>query len=78
MGYVALTTIRFKRMPSKTLHGVTLWAVPRFHRSGIAANAAESGTEWVNRLKTYSFTLGEDETAKPPAAGRPDPQEICH
>jgi hypothetical protein len=73
-------------MSSKTLHGVTLWAVPRFHRSEIArqpishgsivTESSETGTQWVNRLKTYSFTLGQDE-AKPPAS-RPDIPEKCH
>ena len=84
---MAFTTIRFIRMPSKTLHGVTLWAVPRFHRSeiarlpispgSIATASSETGTQWVNRLKTYSFTLGQDE-AKQPAAGWPVLPEKCH
>lgn len=66
-------------MPTKTLHGVTLWAVPRFHRSDITADNAETGKEWVNRLKTYSFPLGEvSETKLPAKAGRPDKSEICH
>ncbi len=84
-------------MPSKTLHGVTLWAVPRFHRSeiarqpispgsispgsivpgSIATASSETGTQWVNRLKTYSFPLSQDE-AKQPAAGWPDLPEKCH
>ncbi len=66
-------------MPTKISHGVTLWAVPRFHRSEIAPENAETGTQWVNRLKTYSFPLGQDEAAKRPAApGLPDQPEICH
>ena len=66
-------------MPTKTLHGVTLWAVPRFHRSDIAPTNAETGAEWVNRLKTYSFPLGEEGEKKRPAnASLPDQPETCH
>ena len=76
-------------MPTKSCHGVTLWAVPRFHRSditpmnGIAPmntdTKAETGAEWVTRLKTYSFSLREtSETAGPAVANLPDHPEICH
>lgn len=55
-------------MPTKSYHGVTLWAVPRFHRADIlpakpgmnsAGMNGESGADWMSRLKTYSFPLGE-------------------
>jgi hypothetical protein len=71
-------------MSTKALHGVTLWAVPRFHRSDIAAVPAETGKEWVNRLQTYSFPGGPfpgSETDAPKLAakpGRPGKTEICH
>jgi hypothetical protein len=67
-------------MTTKISHGVTLWAVPRFHRSEIAAaQAAETGVEWVNRLKTYSFPLtSEGEAKKAPASSPPDQPETCH
>ncbi len=65
-------------MPTKTSHGVTLWAVPRFHRAEIAPGNAETGVEWVNRLKTYSFPLGHESEAQRPAAGQPDQAETCH
>lgn len=66
-------------MPTKIIHGVTLWAVPRFHRSEIAPENAETGAEWVNRLKTYSFTLDQaGEAKRSSAAGQPDQAEICH
>ena len=66
-------------MPTKILHGVTLWAVPRFHRSEIAPENIETGAEWVNRLKTYSFPLGQEgEAQRPGAAGQTDQAEICH
>ena len=60
-------------MPTKTLHGVTLWAVPRFHRSEITPENSETGTEWVNRLKTYSFSLGQDEGKAGGKAAKPPP-----
>lgn len=66
-------------MPTKTSHGVTLWAVPRFHRSDITPAKAETGAEWVNRLKTYSFPLTrEEEVKRPSAANLPDLPETCH
>lgn len=66
-------------MTTKTPHGVTLWAVPRFHRSDIAPANAETGTEWVNRLKTYSFPLGKEGEKKRTINGSlPDLPEICH
>jgi hypothetical protein len=70
-------------MPTKSCHGVTLWAVPRFHRSDIAsmniAPKEETGAEWVTRLKTYSFSLCEtSETAGPPVANLPDHPEFRH
>jgi hypothetical protein len=75
-------------MPTKSLHGVTLWAVPRFHRSEITPEKAdkksetgksETTVEWVGRLRTYSFSLGQDGEAKrPSAAGAPDQPETCH
>lgn len=68
-------------MPTKNHHGVTLWAVPRFHRSEIAAgNMAtgqhESGVEWVTRLKTYSFPLPQDEQGK--LSLLLDQSQTCH
>ena len=53
-------------MQAKNLRGVTLWAVPRFHRSEIASgNKAQDKTEtaavWVDRPKTYSFSFPQDE-----------------
>jgi hypothetical protein len=63
-------------MPTKNLHGVTLWAVPRFHRSEVASGNNESGTEWVNRLKTYSFPLLPEEQGK--MAALPDQPQTCH
>jgi hypothetical protein len=79
MSYDAVTTTGFKPMPTKPLHGVTLWAVPRFHRSDIAATNAETGKEWVNRLRTYSFPAGEaSETKRAAKTDRPDKSEICH
>jgi hypothetical protein len=70
-------------MPTKTVHGVTLWAVPRFHRSEITPEKTETGVEWVNRLKTYSFSLGQDDVAKREAKRQtastpPDQSETCH
>ena len=66
-------------MPAKIVHGVTLWAVPRFHRSEIASEKVETGAEWVNRMKTYSFSLGQEGEAKrTSASGQPDQAEICH
>lgn len=56
-------------MPTKSYHGVTLWAVPRFHRANILPAkpgvTSESGANWMTRLKTYSFPLGE--TGESPA-----------
>ena len=71
-------------MPTKTSHGVTLWAVPRFHRSAMAeatetAQTKETGVEWVQRLKTYSFPLSPDnEVPLAPGSGQPDQAETCH
>jgi hypothetical protein len=66
-------------MPTKIIHGVTLWAVPRFHRSEILSENVETGMEWVNRLKTYSFPLGqEDEAQLQSTSSLPDQTKICH
>lgn len=72
-------------MQTKTLHGVTLWAVPRFHRSTITPANTETaqrdagrdaGTEWANRPQTYSFALGQDNETQPP--NLPDVPGTCH
>ena len=78
-------------MPTRSYHGVTLWAVPRFHRADIlptrpGLNAEtgtnqtgtnQSGTEWMARLKTYSFPLRET-CETPVQAGSQDLAEIRH
>jgi hypothetical protein len=79
LSYDAGTTTRFRLMPTKTLHGVTLWAIPRFHRSEISPDKTETGVEWVSRLKTYSFPLNQDDEAKRKSpANQPDQAETCH
>lgn len=66
-------------MPTKTLHGVTLWAVPRFHRSGMAPVNTQNGAEWDNKLNTYSFSFGREDKPKPSTAPNlPDMPETCH
>lgn len=66
-------------MPTKTSHGVTLWAVPRFHRSSITPSPDETGKEWVKRLQTYSFPSGTaDEPKRPTQPSQSGQPEICH
>lgn len=66
-------------MPTKPSHGVTLWAVPRFHRSDISPANTETGVEWMNKLKTSSYpSCQESEVKRPPSASQADQAETCH
>jgi hypothetical protein len=63
-------------MPSKLHFGVTLWAIPRFHRPEFEPEHPVPERHRANRPKTYSFPVVlETEEKTPTMPGEP---ERCH
>jgi hypothetical protein len=62
-------------MTTKPYHGVTLWAVPRFHRSEFPPLQAEATPPQPAKLQTYSFSLDAE---TPPKDEKTEIPERCH
>ena len=61
-------------MTTKTLHGFTLWAVPRFHRPDVTPLPPSTKPDWTEKF--YGYPTAPEE--KPAADDKPAKLETCH
>lgn len=61
-------------MTTKTFHGFTLWAVPRFHRSDIVPLMPGAKADWTEKF--YSYSTAPEE--KSPEQNNQEKPALCH